>query len=119
MRYWNIKIKILAGSASEEVLREEFKKGKKASEARLGEHFLFYRYFIRIRAIAYEEITRAYLRIESGESGDLPVTEHYLMLIDKQGRVHKLRMEHREDVEEVLSYLREHFSGIEIGYYKK
>ena len=100
MRYWNIKIKILAGSASEEVLREEFKKGKKASEARLGEHFLFYRYFIRIRAIAYEEITRAYLRIESGESGDLPVTEHYLMLIDKQGRVNLSRKAALKETEE-------------------
>ena len=114
-----MRIKLLAGSASEEALREEFGKAKKAAEARLGEHFLFYRYFIRIRAIAYGEIKKAYLRIESGESGDLPVTEHYLMLIDKQGRVHKLRMEHREDVEEVLSYLKEHFSGIEIGHYKK
>lgn len=114
-----MKIKVLAGSASEEVLREEFQKGKKAAEARLGEHFLFYRYFIRIRAIAYEEIGKAYLRIESGESGDLPVTEHYLMLIDKQGREHKLRMEHPEDAQEVLTYLREHFPEVEIGHYKK
>ena len=89
------------------------------AETRLGEHFLFYRYFIRIRAIAYEEITKAYLRIESGESGDLPVTEHYLMLIDKQRKEHKFRMEHREDVEEVLAFLKEHFMEIKIGHYKK
>lgn len=114
-----MKIKLLAGSASEEMLREEFGKAKKAAEARLGEHFLFYRYFIRIRAIAYEEIRKAYLRIESGESGDLPVTEHYLMLKDKWEKTHKLRMEHPEDTREVLAYLEEHFPDIEIGHYKR
>ena len=107
-----MRIKLLAGSASEEALREEFGKAKKAAEARLGEHFLFYRYFIRIRAIAYGEIKKAYLRIESGESGDLPVTEHYLMIVDKQEKVHKLRMEHPEDTREVLAYLEEHFNPI-------
>lgn len=114
-----MKIKLLAGSASEEALREEFGKAKKAAEARLGEHFLFYRYFIRIRAIAYGEIKKAYLRIESGESGDLPVTEHYLMLIDQQGKEYKLRMEHHEDAREVLAYLKERFPDIEVGHYKK
>lgn len=114
-----MKIKILAGSASEEALRKEFQTAKKAAEARLGEHFLFYRYFLRIHAIAYGEIKKAYLRIESGESGDLPVTEHYLMLVDRQEKTHKLRMEHPEDTQEVLSYLREHFPEVEIGHYRK
>lgn len=81
--------------------------------------FLFYRYFIRIHAIPYGEIRKAYLRIESGESGDLPVTEHYLMLKDKREKMHKLRMEHPEDTREALSYLEEHFPDIEIGHYKK
>lgn len=114
-----MKIKLLAGSASEEALREEFQRAKKAAEVRLSEHFLFYRYFIRIRAIAYNEIKKAYLRIESGESGDLPVTEHYLMLTDRQEKTHKLRMEHPEDTKEVLAYLKEHFPEVEIGHYKK
>lgn len=114
-----MKIKLLAGNASEEELREEFKKAKRAAEARLGENFLFYRYFIRIHAIPYGEIRKAYLRIESGESGDLPVTEHYLMLKDKRGKTHKLRMEHPEDTREVLSYLEEHFPDVEIGHYKR
>ncbi len=114
-----MKIKLLAGSVAEEALREEFRRGKKAAEVRLGENFLFYRYFIRIKAIAYEEIRKAYLRIESGESGDLPVTEHYLMLIDQREREHKLRMEHAEDVQEVLAYLKEHFPETEIGHYKR
>lgn len=114
-----MKIKVLAGSASEEVLRKEFQNAKKTAEVRLGEHFLFYRYFIRINAVAYGEIQKAYLRIESGESGDLPVTEHYLMLVDRQGKTHKLRMEHPEDAQEVLAYLGEHFPAVEIGHYKK
>lgn len=114
-----MKIKVLAGSASEEALRKEFQESKKTAEVRLGEHFLFYRYFIRIKAVACEEIKKAYLRIESGESGDLPVTEHYLMLVDRQEKTHKLRMEHPEDAREVLAYLGEHFPEIEIGHYKK
>lgn len=114
-----MKIKLLAGSASEEALRAEYRKAKKTVEARLGERFLFYRYFIRIHAIAYEEIKKAYLRIESGEVGEFPLTEHYLMLLDRQGGEHKLRMEHPEDAQEVLAYLEKHFPGIEIGHYRK
>lgn len=114
-----MKIKVLAGSASEETLRLEYRQAKKTVEARLGEHFLFYRYFIRIHAIAYEEIKKAYLRIESGEVGELPLTEHYLMILDRQGREHKLRMEHPEDAKEVLEHMKEHFPRIEIGHYKK
>ena len=87
-----MKIKVLAGSASEEVLREEFQKGKKTAEVRLGEHFLFYRYFIRISAVAYEEIQKAYLRIESGEVGEFPLTEHYLMLDRKSTRLNSSHM---------------------------
>ena len=114
-----MKIKLLAGSVAEEALREEFRRGKKAAEVRLGENFLFYRYFIRISAVAYEEIQKAYLRIESGEVGEFPLTEHYLMLADRQEKVHKLRMEHPEDAQEVLAYLGERFPAIEIGHYKK
>lgn len=114
-----MKIKVLAGSAPEETLRAEYRKAKKTVEARLGEHFLFYRYFFRIHAIPYGEIRKAYLRIESGEVGEFPLTEHYLMLLDRQDRVHKLRMEHPEDAREVLQYLQEHFPEIEIGHYRK
>lgn len=114
-----MKIKVLAGSASEEALRKEFQNAKKTAEVRLGEHFLFYRYFIRINAVAYGEIGKAYLRIESGEVGEFPLTEHYLMLVDRQGKTHKLRMEHPEDAQKVLAYLGEHFPAVEIGHYKK
>ena len=47
------------------------------------------------------------------------MTEHYLMLIDQREREHKLRMEHAEDVQEVLAYLKEHFPETEIGHYKR
>ncbi len=112
-------IRVLAGEASEERLRTEFKAAKKVAEVRLGENFLFYRYFIRISAIEYTEIKKAFLRIESGEVGEFPLTEHYLMVFDRQGKEHKLRLEHPEDAQEVLDYLRENYSEIEIGYYRK
>lgn len=97
----------------------EYQRAKRIVEARLGEHFLFYRYFLRIHAIAYKEIKKAYLRIESGEVGEFPLTERYLMIVDRQERAHKLRMEHPEDANKVLAYLEEHFPGIEIGHFKK
>ncbi len=114
-----MKIKVLAGNASEEELRIEFKEAKKVAEVRLGKRFLFYRYFIKISAIAYEEVRKAYLRIESGEVGEFPLTEHYLMLIDRSGREHKLRLEHPEDAKEVLAFLGERYPGMEIGHYRK
>ncbi len=114
-----MKIRLLAGNASEGQLRAEWKEAKKVSEVRLGEHFLFYRYFIRISAIGYEEIKKAFLRIESGEVGEFPLTEHYLILLDQKGTEHKLRLEHPEDVKEVLAYFAEHYPGMEIGHYRK
>lgn len=114
-----MKIRLYAGNASEEELRREFKEGKKTAEVRLGERFLFYRYFIRISAIDYHEIKKAYLRIESGEVGELPLTEHYLMLIDRKEAEYKLRMEHPEDAQAVLDFLKVHFPEIEIGHYRK
>ena len=41
------------------------------------------------------------------------------MIVDKQEKVHKLRMEHPEDTREVLAYLEEHFPSIAIGHYRK
>lgn len=114
-----MKIMVLAGKSTEKELREEFTQAKRAAEVRLGEKFLFYRYFLRIKAIAYEEIQKAFLRIESGEVGEFPLTEHYLMLVDKTGKEHKLRMEHPEDAKEVLACLEQSYPEIEIGHYKK
>ncbi len=114
-----MKITVLAGKGMEKDLREEFAQAKKTAEVRLGENFLFYRYFLRIRAIAYEEIQKAFLRIESGEVGEFPLTEHYLMIVDKAGKEHKLRMEHPEDAKEVLACLEQSYPEIEIGHYKK
>lgn len=107
----------LAGKeAARETLRAEFKTAKRLGEVRLGASHLFYRYFIRIRYVSYEEITGAYLRQESGESGEFLLIENYLMLETRNGLQHKMRMERETYAKEVLADLKENYEGIKIGF---
>lgn len=100
------------------ILKEEFKTAFKAGEGRLGNCHLFYRYFINVKYVSYLNIQKAYLRIESGESGEFLLRESYLMLYFYDGTERKLRFEREENVRSVLAYLNENYPNIEIGYKK-
>lgn len=99
-----------------EELQKEYKKAAVYGESRLGTSCLFYRYFIKIRYVAYEEIVKAYLREESGESGEFLLKEYYLMIETKDGTLHKLRQERDVNARSVLAYLEKHYQHIEIGF---
>ena len=112
-----MKFVCLAGAeAQKETLASEFKTAKRMGEVRVGEAHLFYRYFIRIRYVSYEEITNAYLREESGESGEFLLKEYYLMLKMRDGALHKLRMERVEYARETLHFLEKKHSYISVGF---
>lgn len=100
------------------ILKAEFASAARAGEGRLGENYLFYRYFINVKYAAYHKIQKAYLRVESGEFGEFLLKEFYLILQFTDGTQGKLRFEREERVKEVLAYLEEHFPNIEIGYKK-
>lgn len=99
-----------------EKLQREYKEAIRHGEIRMGTNCLFYRYFIKIRYVAYKEIVKAYLREESGESGEFLLKEYYLMLETKDGRMHKLRMERDVNARSVLGYLGMTYQDIKIGY---
>lgn len=116
-------MKFIALSQAEEitdpvVLREEFKAAKQAGEGRLGKKHLFYRYFIRVKYLSYEKIQKAYLRVESGETGEFLLMEFYLILSLADGLERKLRFEREENVRAVLACLEENYPQIEVGYKK-
>lgn len=100
------------------ILKEEFKSAIRVGEGRLGVSRLFYRYFINVKYVSYLNIQKAYLRIESGESGEFLLRESYLMLYFHDGAESKLRFEREENVRKVLAYLNENCPNIEIGYKK-
>lgn len=107
----------LAGAEEEkEVLINEFRAAKRMGEVRMGETHLFYRYFIRIRYVSFEEIMKAYLRKESGESGEFLLQEYYLMLKTRNGVLHKLRMEREEYAREILHCFEKEYSHISVGF---
>lgn len=112
--------KSLAEQSKDEInrLKEEFKRSLRCGEGRLGNSHFFYRYFLRIRYVSYQEIIHAYLREESGESGEFLLKEFYLMLVFRNGQKEKLRFEREKNAREVLSYLEEHYPDIKIGFYK-
>ena len=100
------------------ILKEEFKAAVKTGEGRLGDCHLYYRYFINVKYVSYLNIHKAYLRIESGESGEFLLRESYLILVFSDGMEVKLRFEREENVRTVLKYLNENYPDIEIGYKK-
>ncbi len=103
-------------AAQKETLSEEYRNATVSGEVRLGTTHLFYRYFIRIKYLAYEEITQIYLREESGESGEFLLKEHYLMIQTKDGMLHKFRMERENNARAVLEQLGRQQKCIKIGY---
>lgn len=105
--------------AKQEILQQEYKTAPRLGEVRLGDSHLFYRYFIKIRYVSYAEVRRAYLREESGESGEFLLREFYLMLDMQDGRLHKLRMEREVNARAVLSCLKEKDAAIAIGFEKQ
>lgn len=100
------------------ILKDEFAAAVRVGEGRLGKEHFFYRYFINVRYTAYQKIKKAYLREESGESGEFLLKEFYLMLQFADGTEGKLRFERKERAGAVLAYLETHYPGIEIGYKK-
>lgn len=103
-------------AAQKETLSEEYRNATVSGEVRLGTTHLFYRYFIRIKYLAYEEITQIYLREESGESGEFLLKEHYLMIQTKDDMQHKFRMERENNARAVLEQLGRQQKHIKIGY---
>lgn len=99
-----------------EYLKQQYKSAERLGEVRLTEKYLFYRYFIKIRYVSYEEIRKAYLREESGESGEFLLKEFYLMLETSDGVLHKLRMEREANARSVLSYLKEKHQSVTVGF---
>ena len=105
-------------SADKNDLKEEFKAAARAGEGRMGACHFFYRYFINVKYIPYEKIKTAYLRVESGESGEFLLKEFYLMIYLDDDTEGKLRFEREENARTVLSYLETHYPQIEIGHKK-
>ena len=101
---------------AQESLKQEYRTAVQWGEVRLGEEHLFYRYFIKIRYVSYAEIRRAYLREESGESGEFLLKEFYLMLETSDGVLHKLRVERVGNAREVLSCLKKEHVSIAVGF---
>ena len=105
-------------NTTKETLKEEFKSAPRACEGRLGELHFFYRYFINVKFIPWNSIRKAYLRVESGESGEFLLKEFYLMIQFDDMSEAKLRFEREENVKNVLDYLTEHYPQVEVGYKK-
>lgn len=114
-----MKIKPLSGKYSwelpqQEHLAAEYAQAKRLGEVRIGDNFLFYRPFLWIKCVPLTELTNVYLKIELGESGDIPVHEHYIMLKTRQGEIFTLRLDRLENAKGVLAFLQDNRFGIEI-----
>lgn len=96
-------------------LKEELHNAHRFGEIRLGREYLFYKGLFRTRVIPYEQCERIYERVSIGEYGDVPVHEHYLVVMTKQEEELILRVNWPDDVKSAMAFLQEHVGGIFYG----
>lgn len=108
---WNLPI--------QEDLKKEFDHAEKFGEIRIGKDYLFYKSFIRVRFVPFEECSRIFLRIEFGEYGEFPLHEHYIVVRTRQGEEFILRTDRSDDAKNVMAFLEENPKGIELGKEKE
>lgn len=106
--------------AETSTLLEEYRSARAFGELRLGTEHLFRRGLFSVKYIPLREIAHLFLRIESGESGEFPVQEHYIVVktIQNREKEHLLRMERPEAAKRLLEKIKEECPQIEVGYRK-
>lgn len=98
----------------QQTLKAEYAKAKNLGEIRLGDNYLFYKPFLWTKCIPLAQIANLYLKVEFGESGDIPVHEHYIEIKTKQGEEFTLRLDRADDAKRLLSLLENNSFGIEL-----
>lgn len=111
--------KCMAGiPGNQDDLKIEFKEAEAFQEIRLGASHLFYRPFLRVKYVDYHVIKNAFLRMESGESGDFPTNTTYLVLVDEEFKEISFTMERVDTAKKMLARLEELHPEILYGYTK-
>ena len=105
-------------NAEQNFLEQAFHDAAYFQEVRIGERFLFYRSFIRVKYVALERVEQAYLRVETGESGDFPTQAVYLVLMLGDGQEVKLHMERYDTAKKMFDYLKEKHPRINCSFAK-
>lgn len=106
------------GTYEQKELEAAFKETESFQEIRIGSKFLFYRSFIRVKYITIDEVKKAFLRVESGESGDFPTTAVYLVLVREDGKEISLHMERVDTAKKMIAYMEDKFPSIQYGFTK-
>ncbi|MGN0298113.1 MAG: hypothetical protein ACI4C1_02820 [Lachnospiraceae bacterium] len=99
-------------------VKQQRKEGKKIGEVVLGSEILYHHYFFQTRYIRYSDIHQIYLRIESSESGDFPIHEHSLVIVDSSMKEHKLHIEYAQYMDKISQWISIHYPNIIIGINK-
>ena len=109
-------MKCLYGEALEKrEVKRQMAAAEKIGELRLGEELLIHRYFFSTKYIRRKDITRVFVRVESGEYGEFPLHEHSLVVIDAGGREHVLHIDHPNFGKETMEKLTAADSRIQTG----
>lgn len=100
-------------------VKKQIRSGSRKGEVTLGEELLIHRYFFATKYIRYQDIRRAFVRIESGEYGEFPLDEHSLVLVDAGGAEHVLHVGHPGYAQRAVEWMSARFGHIAAGKERK
>ena len=100
------------GTYDQNELERAFREAEYFQEVRIDVKYLFHRTFLRVKYVPIDQVKRAFLRVETGESGDFPTQAVYLVLQLIDDSEVKLHMERYDTAKKMFAYLKENFLGI-------
>ena len=101
--------------ADKDALHREVKTADRIGRLYLGDKHLIHKGILTSSYISYTSIDRVFLRIDSGEYGDVQLDQYILVIEDKEGTERTIHVERRQVVDKVLEWFAQNHPEISTG----
>ncbi|GEM_PF-2212282 len=101
--------------ADKDSLREEMSEAFSVGGVYLGKEHLIHKRVLSSRYLSYSSVARMFLRIDSGEYGDIQLDQYILVVEDKNGIEQTIHAERRLVVDRILEWISKNHPEICIG----
>lgn len=101
--------------ASKEELKNEIRDSLNIGSIVLGEKHIIRKVFLSVSYASFEDVNRVYMRVESGEYGDIQLDQYSVVLIFSDNSEGVLECDNQKVAQKVLDWIGENHSEIQIG----